>query len=738
MMKQLIEKITTRLRPRRMKMVAPPLLAALLLVSLSLASCLDETLVSTTYGQGDAPSPEDADMYLSVNVPRTTFSLGSYADKESTVETLDVLVFAKGKADPANYYVHAACKGTLTKDANKFQVVMPVGNDFIVHVFANCHDAMVARKFYNSRGREMSAMLADLTEGTDVNPASLTSLPMHGYVTGVTIDKSKVNTKLDVPVLRSVAAVQVMTKASGTDGSYTPGDVKDDDGNKNFELRELYVYFYPDSGRVAAASDAYEPLNPGDDDQTRDVTKVSLPSHHRVSDTRMVPIDPDKPNPKPYNIISATAVGKLGCLYLYENKPYSDTGFDQPDADNPAATSRIVVGGVYNNEKEADGTTPKVTYYRIDFADADNHLSEVLRNHKYTFSIEKVSGTGYDTPDDAATGVPINIYIKVIDWTDDLEHVDFDRQNRFYSETKHIVLPRNANSVRSIIVDSDVPVDEWKLSFKTAANGVTVPATVSADGKTVTPTANATLANNRYKVEKSIDGKSLVFTALKAYKDLTAGESLNETLILKAKELEITYHITQKDQSADDWGNGGDLETDLGENPKKGAIEVEGLDFVVAPANVVLNEATSECTFATDQGDYGYYFIFDGIDYCQKINKYWYTPSVDQITQLSAKQIWGTWKKKDGTLVNGIYMGTTKVPLPEEQRKYIFLPAGGYRWGNGAVGTNNVTERGRYNTSEGTPGDSGTRRMFEFIYNDHWITGDTSRIALSLRCVCDK
>lgn len=562
-MKQFISQITIHLRLCGRKTLAAALLAALLL-----ASCLDETLVSTTYGLS---ATDDADMYLSVNVPRTAFSLGSSAGKENTVKTLDVLVFARGKAEPDKYYVHAACKGTLTADANKFQVVMPVGNDFIVHVFANCHEEMVAKNFYNSRGREMGAMLAALACGTDANSADAASLPMHGYVTGVSIDKTKVNTTLNVPVLRSVAAVQVMTKATGTGGNYTPGNVTDDSGNKNFELRELYVYFYPDSGRVAAASEAYEAPSAGDPDQTRDVTKVSLPANHRVSDTRMVPLDAAAPNPKPYRIISPTAVEQLGCLYLYENKPYSDTGFDQPEADRPVATSRIVVGGVYNGEKEADGVTPKVTYYRVDFADTDNHLSEVLRNHKYTFSIEKVSGTGYDTPDDAATGVPINIYIKVIDWTDDLEHVDFDRQNYFYSETKNIVLPRNANSVRTIVVGSDVPVGEWKLSFKTTANGATVPVTVAADG-TVTPTTGATLHNNRYKIEKSADGGSLAFTALKAYSDLATGEKLEETLIIKAKELEITYHITQADKAPDDWGNGGSEE----QTPGKDDHELNG------------------------------------------------------------------------------------------------------------------------------------------------------------------
>lgn len=526
--------------------------AASLLAALLLASCMDETLVSTTYGEDTAAG--DADMYLSVNVPRTTFSMGSYTDKESEVETLDVMVFAKGKADQAKYYVHAACKGTLTKDANRFQVVMPVGDDFIVHVFANCHEAMVARDFYNSRGREMNAMLADLAVDINVNEDAVTALPMHGYVTGVSIQKKMVNNTLDVPVLRSVAAVQVMAGEGA---------------KKNFELRELYVYFYPDSGRVAAASDAYEALLPSEKDQTRDVTKASLLENHSVSNTRME-ADEETPNPSmPYHIISDKEVDQLGCLYLYENKPYSDNGFDKPDASQPAATSRIVVGGVYDKETGADGTTPKVTYYRVDFADADNHLAEVLRNHKYTFSIESVSGSGYDTPDAAATGVPINIYIKVIDWKDDPEHVDFDRQNFFFSETKNIVLPRNAHSVKTIAVDSDVEAEGWGLSFATEANG-----TATREGNT--------LSNDRYKVEKAADGKSLTFTVLKAYGNLADGESRDETLILKAKELKVTYRITQVDKSPDDWGNGGssssDVDSDKGQGlevPNEPGVEEE-------------------------------------------------------------------------------------------------------------------------------------------------------------------
>lgn len=729
------------------------LLPALLLVAMSClhSGCMDEDRLSSTYDP-NCLLADETDMYMSINVPRT-YASGGIANKENTVETLDVLVFAKGKADPDKYFVHAACKGTLTANANKFQVVMPVGDDFIVHVFANCHEAMVAKDFYNRRGKEMNAMLALLGGGMNVNDPDADALPMHGYVTGVSIDKSKVNTTLNVPVLRSVAAVQVMTKATDKDGILTPGSVTGDDGKKNFELRELYVYFYPDSGRIAADPAVYKPLAPGANDETRDVEKVSLPTNHRVSDTRWKD-DTDPNRPKPYSIISATGVDRLGCLYLYENKPYSDTGFDQPDADNPAATSRLVVGGVYNNEKEADGSTPKVTYYRVDFADADNKLSEILRNHKYTFSIEKVSGSGYETPDDAATGVPINIYIQVIEWTNDIEHVDFSRQNFFYSQTKSIILGRNANSIKSIVVDSDVPVDEWKLSFKTETNGTTN-----------TTVAN-TISNNRYKIEKAADGKSLIFTVLKAYKDMATGESRDETLVLKARDLEITYRITQEDKSPDDWGNGGDLNTDLGEDPNK-PIDV-GLGFVVAPGNLIAtkqDDGALSYAFAEEQGYYsgitggGDYFGWNTLspfefninqpswddtrDPCRKVgNGEWRTPTKDQLdAMLNTGQKWGTYTMKDGTTTkNGQYFGpVTAQPSVEDQDKYVFLPAAGYRPNGASSGTSGVSSPGYYAVCWSRDAYNSTKSYYFSGDHGNSVTATYySGAGLSIRCVRDK
>ena len=692
-------------------------------------SCMDDTLSYTEYNP--CPQEEDSgdrEMRLKVSVPKT-YSAGAVGsvDREERIDTLDVLVFAPAAGSPGKKFLRSAVTGSVVKDEdgnvvkNVFEVVMPLGKDMDVHVFANAHSDLIRNGAFASNGKEMQSVLGKITTARkyDIQQEDV-MLPMHGFVVGITVDKDSKDV-LPVNVLRSLAKVSVMINGSVSAGDELVGGELDE-----FKLYEMYVFFPADSALVATADTTqFYTVRP----DSGNVKTATLPAKLRAGN-----------RPDSISIKSASVVKKIESIYLYENIPWTKDGFDY-------ATSRVVLGGTFYDkttgqpDKNADGT-PRISYYRINFQDNKDVQYPVLRNHHYVLSIISVAAPGYDTPRQAAEGKPINIAVTVFDWMNELHEIVNDGQHYFNTSGKNITLPRDANSVRSIEVASDVDVADWKMYFKDANNGVTIPKTWFKDkagNDSIDATAGITLQNSRYKVTKAAD--KITVEVLKAYSDLPptpSTESREDVLVLMVKNLRIYINITQVDKSLDDWGNGGDLDTDLGENPKKGAIEVEGLDFVVAPANIVLNEATSEYTFATDQGDYGYYFIFDGIDYCQKINKYWYTPSVDQITQLSAKQIWGTWKKKDGTLINGIYMGTTKVPLPEEQRKYIFLPAGGYRWGNGAAGTNNVTERGRYNTSAGTPGDSGSRTMFEFVHNGHWTTGDTSRIALSLRCVCDK
>lgn len=528
------------------------------LMLLALVSCIDETLISATYGEDKT----NTDMFLRVNVPRTygTTPAGG-ATQETLIKSIDVLVFVPGTGgDYDKYYLKSASEGKLVEGSNTFQVTMPVGENLMVHVFANSHEAIVAKGAYKAIGLEMEALLSKIVLEVDNNGTNVESLPMHGFRSSMSITKGDANKTITVPVLRSVAAVQVATKAMiAPDGTLTPGSITDAQGKTIFLLREFYAYFQTQSGRVAPTQDAYVAPGASDANQTRSVKLVSLPLKADVC-----------PLENKLSMISATDVGQLGNLYLYENKHYTDNGFDQPGTvsgvgNEKVATTRLVVGGIYDNQKKADGT-PKITYYRVDIADpADQKLTDLLRNHKYLFNITSVGGSGYDTPDEAATGVPINITIQVIDWTDVNNDIDFDRENWFSAKTKKITLPRDVNSVRSINVESDVTFGKsWTLNFQTNNNG-TIPPVQITDGATT-----ATIENERYKITLNRTTNTphtkatLSVMAKVPYNNVpTAPASRDEALVIKVKNLRVVIDITQIDRSPDDWGNGGDQNTGL-------------------------------------------------------------------------------------------------------------------------------------------------------------------------------
>lgn len=76
-----------------------------------------------------------------------------------------------------------------------------------------------------------------------------------------------------------------------------------------------------------------------------------------------------------------------GQIYLPEADLLWGTVFDGDHTNRPA----IIVGGYYNNSKP-------LSYYRVDFTnDVSGAKMNILRNHKYQFTITKVADKGYDT-----------------------------------------------------------------------------------------------------------------------------------------------------------------------------------------------------------------------------------------------------------------------------------------------------------------------------------------------------
>ena len=524
-------------------------------------SCMDDTLSYTEYNSClQEENSDDREMRLKVSVPKT-YSAGAAGsvDREERIDTLDVLVFAPAAGNPGKKFLRSAVTGSVVKDEegnvvkNVFEVVMPLGKDMDVHVFANAHSDLIRNGAFASNGKEMQSVLGKITtvRKYDIQKEE-EMLPMHGSVTGITVDKDSKDV-LPVSVLRSVAKVSVMINGSvSADDKLVGGELDE------FKLHEMYVFFPADSALVATADTTqFYTVRP----DSGNVKTATLPEKLRAGN-----------RPDSISIKSASVVKKIESIYLYENIPWTKDGFDY-------ATSRVVLGGVFYDkttgqpDKNADGT-PRISYYRINFQDNKDVQYPVLRNHHYVLSIISVAAPGYDTPRQAAEGKPINIAVTVFDWMNELHEIVNDGQHYFNTSGKNITLPRDANSVRSIEVASDVDVAEWKMYFKDTNNGVTTPKTWFKDksgNDSIDATASATLQNSRYKVTKAAD--KVTVEVLKKYSDLPptpSTESREDVLVLMVKNLRIYINITQVDKSLDDWGNGGDLDTDLGENPKIG------------------------------------------------------------------------------------------------------------------------------------------------------------------------
>lgn len=732
----------------------PRPLVALLATCLAflLAACLDETLVYTEYLT--PPDNGERDIRLKVSVPRTSGNAATIdLAREERIETLDVMVFERlfgsNPADPDNtrMYLRSSSTGTKVLDVNgkvvpnEFEVNMPLGDHMEVHVFANAHDDLIRSNVFNNVGTERETLLLRVHHAMKDGLQKDTPLPMHGIISDVTIDRDH-PTGLKADVLRSVAKVSVMLNGSIADN----GQLKGNDLQRNeFQLRSLYAYYPADSGRVATA-DTTQFYTEGDD--KGQVMTPTLPQYGppftggNKTDHLYAPgnrsIDrADGASDKAHDQ-TLPDVKQVESIYLYENKPWSLDGYDQK-------STRIVVGGVFTDwrtdiqDMNADGT-PRVSYYRINFQTyEENSYNDtdpekqfpILRNHHYVFNIVSVAAPGYNTPEEAANGKPINIKVKVIDWKDELLNVEYDGQTYFQLSQRTLRLPREAYDPDGVNhfyetfveVKSDEPSKFWGMYFEDERNGVTDPATrQTVGGKSVPlPTGEdvTELKNARFHVIKSAD--RITVRALKPYSDwsTSAGTSPNQpnplpapdkdphrdVLVLKVKNLLVKVNLVQEDASPNDWGNGGNHPNELGPLPPH-AIDI-GLNFYVADGNAKATPKSGTPTgyaysFSEGQGYYSAndsYFSWntavptgnptqsgwsDDRDPCQKIDAgdgmvgKWRTPTIAEIkAMIDAGHKWGTYTMPNGSIVNGMYFGTNVQPSKENQDKYAFLPAAG-------------------------------------------------------------
>jgi hypothetical protein len=130
----------------------------------------------------------------------------------------------------------------------------------------------------------------------------------------------------------------------------------------------------------------------------------------------------------------------------------------------------VVVGGYYNDEAE-------VTYYRLDFAQNDGTLMDVLRNHLYQFNITKVSGAGYPDAITAYESDADNIEVEVIDWEED-EIGDVEYHGNYYMgiDRRTVIFPATGLAPQTVEIKTNIPdfymtLDGTEIGKKMAADG---------------------------------------------------------------------------------------------------------------------------------------------------------------------------------------------------------------------------------------------------------------------------
>ena len=331
------------------------------------------------------------------------------AHQESAVKSLKILVFKTKDAgatlsDQQEKYAYEAKISSVTpQDGGKYYKVVArlKGDDNttpyrLVLIANHSFDAdALAEGMSKAEVFAASGLKQAFTEKWDTNDAAAT-IPMWGesdakvITEGVTFSDCFDQTgegKTKIHLIRSLARVDVGISFNADAASEETTPTTD----VPLTLESVRVYRYATSFLVPGTQ-----TNTYYSDNGVRKPKPVLPDGVAMADDS--------------KCLSFTAINdrtSVRDIYIPERLKGSDK------SDRPC----LVIGGKYNG-------AAKATYYRLDFIQTPKvghpkdtaEALDILRNHRYRFNITKVSGPGYDTPEEALSGEPVNIYFDVVVW----------------------------------------------------------------------------------------------------------------------------------------------------------------------------------------------------------------------------------------------------------------------------------------------------------------------------------
>lgn len=368
-----------------------------------LCSCVKESV--------GTPRPEDAKVILNIRTPKSVApqrrARSVQTPEETAVREVHVLVFrdAQGTGEYTfAYRVRGSRLSQQSNGASQFEAILQTTDVPIrLVILANCGELF--QTFSPGVGQSEESVRSELVMEFPGEGLS-DFLPMYGEISLPGIDAGQTNV-IGVTVLRAVARVDVVTRL--------------ETGSPAFELRDVRIYRANDRLRLIP-----------DDVADFDAPKVTAPT---------VPASAE-PLIRPLTKTAQEPTDSIGGLYLPESLSVSDSQLRR------TAATTVVVGGVFEGDTE-------VTYYRVDFNSgvAGHPFGQVLRNYLYTFTVKRVTASGWPTAEEAATNLSASMTVEVQPWDDFTSDMYF-HEGYLGVSTRSVQMPFLPGYPRTVDVES--------------------------------------------------------------------------------------------------------------------------------------------------------------------------------------------------------------------------------------------------------------------------------------------
>lgn len=362
-------------------------------------------------------------------------------DRETEIDEIQLLVFEEGGYKYRVPGISITNLGTTTSFSAR---LLATDKTLDLYIVANATAAVLANE--PQVGDTENEVRTKLQLGFPLG-GNFTTLPMSGHYRLVSgLDANYRQEISGVSMLRAVARVDVLVG-----------------GITNFELTSIQAYRV--NSRIQLIANQDLPV----------VTAPSIPVNSRMEVNT------------PVSAVSGNQA--VSGLYLSES-------VSPAESERVNGATCVVVGGKYAGSGE-------VTYYRIDFDpdDTQGSFGQILRNHRYVFTIRSVAGPGWPSADEAASNRSAQINLDIQSWDESTTDMYFDTDHHFGVSTREVVLGSKQNAALTVQVDTDL--SDYTFQW-------------SDEQGNVSGTAAQSLTGSYFKVEKTNNGRHIVVTALQS------------------------------------------------------------------------------------------------------------------------------------------------------------------------------------------------------------------------------